>query len=231
MFKQMPSPEKNTADTQHLFTKQYVAGIADALTVLFTFCFALSVLYVESKTILGIGATASILLWLILGVGSFFAAKNSQKDLLKKTSEEEKKVRELELNKTIQLFTKLNLGKDMQELAADAFTKDEASWKNFLEQQQQTLEEPSKSQPFKSTIATVMAAITGTCVAMAPWVFFSTANNAMKVSLLVCLPMLFAAGFLKSKVNGEPTWWGGLRQLLLGASLALAGYLIANIFK
>jgi VIT1/CCC1 family predicted Fe2+/Mn2+ transporter len=43
--------------------------------------------------------------------------------------------------------------------------------------------------------------------------------------------MLFVAGFLKSKLNGEPIWWGGIRQLFLGGALALAGYLIAGIFQ
>ncbi len=231
MQEQLPNVKgKNTSEI-HLYTKQYIAGIGDGIAVIFAFCVALSVLYEESKLVSSTGGIAAVLISVVIGIGSYFAAKSRQQDLIKKTPEEEKALRDAELGKTVQLFKQLDLGKDMQEMAAEVIATDEKEWKNYLEQQQQPAEQPEAGQLYKSMLAATLASVTGSVIGLIPWAFTQQTATALMYSLAFCLPMLFIAGFLKSKVNGEPIWWGGIRQLLLGSALATVGFLIARIFE
>jgi len=231
MQEQSPNLKEKTFEQKGLYLKQYFAGIGDGIAILFAFCIAMSVWYKDSNTVLKMGVTLAALFSTIIGVGSYFAAKNRQKDLAKKTPEEEQLLFNKELNRTVELFKLLDLGKDMQNMAADVITKDEQEWKTYLELQQQPPEKPEAGQLLKSTFAAVMASITGAVVGLVSWGITLKNIEATTLALYICLPMLFVAGFLKSKLNGEPIWWGGIRQLFLGGALALAGYLIAGIFQ
>lgn len=231
MQEQSPNLRGISFEQKGLYLKQYFAGIGDGIAILFAFCIAMSVWYKDSNTVLKMGATLAALFCTIIGVGSYFAAKNRQKDLAKKTPEEEQLLYKAELNRTVELFKLLDLGKDMQNMAADVITQDEQEWKIYLELQQQPPEKPEAGQLLKSTLAAVMACITGAVVGLVSWAITLQTIDAITLALYICLPMLFVAGFLKSKLNGEPIWWGGIRQLLLGGALALAGYLIAGIFQ
>lgn len=230
---QEPSPnlKRKLFEQKGLYLKQYFAGIGDGIAILFAFCIAMSVWYSDSNTVLKMGVTLAALFSIIIGVGSYFAAKNRQKDLAKKTPEEEQLRYKAELNRTVEMFKLLDLGKDMQNMAADVITQDEQEWKTYLELQQQPPEKPEAGQLLKSTLASVMASSTGALVGLVAWAVTSQTINATSLALYICLPMLFVAGFIKSKLNGEPIWWGGIRQFFLGGALALAGYLIAGIFQ
>ncbi|MEX1202559.1 MAG: VIT1/CCC1 transporter family protein [Ferruginibacter sp.] len=231
MQEQLPKVKDKNLSKIHIYTKQYIAGIGDGIALIFAFCFSLSVLYSESKLVFNIGSIAAMLMSVIIGIGGYFAAKSRQRDLIKKTPEQEKAIYDAELSKTIQLFKKLDLGKDLQELAAEVIASDEKEWKNYLEQQQQPTEQPEARQVYKSMLVGTLASVTGSVIGLIPWVFTHQTSTAFIYSQAFCLPMLFIAGFLKSKVNGEPIWWGGIRQLLLGAALAWVGFLIAKIFE
>jgi hypothetical protein len=231
MQEQSPNLKGKSFEQKGLYLKQYLAGIGDGIAILFAFCIAMSVWYSDSNTVLKMGVTLAALFCIIIGVGSYFAAKNRQKDLAKKTPEEEQLRYKAELNRTVELFKLLDLGKDMQNMAADVIAQDEQEWKTYLELQQQPPEKPEAGQLLKSTLAAVMASITGAVVGLVSWAVTLQTNDATILSLYICLPMLFVAGFIKSKLNGEPIWWGGIRQLFLGGAMALAGYLIAGIFQ
>jgi hypothetical protein len=231
MQEQSPNLKGTSFEQKGLYLKQYLAGIGDGIAILFAFCIAMSVWYSNSNTVLKMGVNLAALFCIIIGVGSYFAAKNRQKDLAKKTPEEEQLRYKAELNKTVELFKLLDLGKDMQNMAADVIAQDEQEWKTYLELQQQPPEKPEAGQLLKSTLAAVMASITGAVVGLVSWAVTLQTNDATILSLYICLPMLFVAGFIKSKLNGEPIWWGGIRQLFLGGAMALAGYLIAGIFQ
>jgi VIT1/CCC1 family predicted Fe2+/Mn2+ transporter len=166
----------------------------------------------------------------IFGVGSYMAARRRQKDLAKKTPAEEKMQFESTLHKTVELFKHLDLGIDMQNKVADTITQDEQEWKSYIELQQVPIQKTQPGHLYKSTLAAVMANSTGAAMALLPWVLTTSTENAVTTAIYTCLPLLFITGLLKSKINKEPIWWGGIRQLLLGATLALAGYLIAHIF-
>ena len=161
MQEQSPNLRGISFEQKGLYLKQYFAGIGDGIAILFAFCIAMSVWYKDSDTVLKMGVTLAALFCTIIGVGSYFAAKNRQKDLAKKTPEEEQLLYKAELNKTVELFKLLDLGKDMQNMAADVITQDEQEWKTYLEMQQQPPEKPEDGQLLKSTLTLITANLAG----------------------------------------------------------------------
>lgn len=230
MKEQLQNNNVNTTNQSGLYIKQYISGIGDSIAIVFALCIALSVGFSKSESVVGIGILATIMLSCIMGIGSYLAAKKAAQSLYANSPDEEKIIRNNTLQKTIEQLKGLDLGEDFQQMAANAVTDDEAAWRSYLEQQQ-SKEKPARGHPFKSALAALMASITGSAIAMAAWIIVPDSSIAMNWSMCFCLPMLFLAGYLKSKVNGEPLLWGGIRQFLLGGAIVCGGYLIATIFS
>jgi hypothetical protein len=231
MQQQLPPADGNSTLLTNTYLKQYLTGMGDGIALLLAFCVALSVGVDESQTVFKKGMAIAALSSAVIGVGSFFAAKSRQKDLAQKTPSEEKMQFESTLHKTVELFKQLDLGIDMQHKVTETITHDQEEWKSYLQTQQQPTLQPQPDQLYKSTIAAVLANSTGAAMALVPWALTSSTENAFTIAIYACLPLLFITGLLKSKINKEPLWWGGIRQLLLGTILAFTGYLIALIFK
>lgn len=231
MKEQLQNNNANTSNQSGLYIKQYISGIGDSIAIVFALCIALSVGFNKSESVVGIGTIATIVLSCIMGIGSYLAAKKATQSLYTTSPGEEKIIRNNTLQKTIEQLKGLDLGEDFQQMAANAVTADEAAWESYLEQQQQSKEIPARGHSFKSALATFMASITGSAIAMAAWIIVPDSSIAINWSMCFCLPILFVAGYLKSKINGEPLLWGGIRQLLLGGAIVCGGYLIATIFS
>lgn len=221
----------NTSNQNSLYIKQYISGIGDSMAIIFALCIALSVGSSKNENVVCIGAIATILLSCIMGIGSYLAAKTTLQNLSEISPEEEKNSRSYSLQKKLEQLKGLDLGEDFQQIASDAIVADETAWESYLEQQKQPKELRAPGHFFKFALATFMASLTGSAVAMAAWILVADSSMAMICGLGLCLPMLFVAGYLKSKVNGEPLLWGGIRQFLLGGAIAFGGYLVATIFQ
>ena len=210
--------------------KQAVIGLSDGLVISFAASTALSVIYSHSHLIIQYTAVLSLLCAIVFGIGGYFAAKFRMETLASKTMEEEERLKDEETIKTVALFKKLGIGKDMQEQASSEIEKDSAEWRSFLEKNQQPFEIPAKKELPVTGLIIGITFIIGAALALIAYFLFRDPHEGRIWSVYLNLPLLFIVGFLKSRINRELLVWGSFRLMLMGAAAAALAYLVATVF-
>ena len=207
-----------------------VIGISDGLIIPFAITTGLSVIAPTNELIVQAGTIAIVAGAIIMGLGGYFAAKGRHESFAKKTAGEEEKLKKEELERTVQLFKQLDLGKDMQDQAATVIENDSNEWKAYLEAHLPELEISETAQVPKTAILIGMSYAFGGLIPLLPYFYLNDKNEALIYSCIATIIALLVFGYIKSKVNKEPIIWGTLRLMILGVTAAAAAYAVAKIF-
>lgn len=207
-----------------------VIGISDGLIIPFAIITGLSVIVADNSEIVQTGLLVIIVGATIMAVGGYFAARNRYESLMQRTSEEEERLKKEELDKTLILFKKLDLGKAMEDQAAEVIEKDSNEWKAYLKEHVADLEINEPSQLPKTALIIGLSYVVGGMIPLLPYWYFSSKATAFTFSCILTLVALLIFGFVKSKVNQEPLLWGTFRLMLLGVAAAAAAFAVARIF-
>ncbi len=218
------------AVTKFALLKQAVIGISDGVMIPFVVTTSFSVLAASNSGVWTAGLITVIVGAFFMGLAGYFAARNRQENFSEKTKEEEERLKQEELSKTLDLFKKLELGEDMQAQAAVEIEKDTKEWNAYLDEHLSELEigEPA-SLPLTAGIIAA-SFVVGGAIPLIPYFLTNDRSTALLISVVASLTALLLFGFIKSKVNKEPLFWGAVRMMLLGAFAAAAGFAVAKIF-
>jgi len=207
-----------------------VIGISDGLIIPFAIITGLSVIAGDKAIIVQGGLAIIVVGASILGLGGYFAAKSRQESFAQKTAEQEAFTKKEELDKTLHLFKQLDLGKDMQDQAAEVIENDSNEWKAYLKEHQVDLEINDTSKLPKTAIIIGLSYAVGGMIPLLPYIYFTNTADAFVWSCSITLIALLIVGFIKSKVNKEPLLWGTFRLMLLGGVAAAVAFGVARIF-
>ena len=210
--------------------KQAAIGISDGLIITFAVSTGFSVIAENNQTIIKAGYIVLVGGAVIMGVGGYFAAKGRQENFAQKTEIEEEAQKKDELKKTISLFKQLNLSEEMQDQASIEIENDSKEWKAYLKANLPELEINESSSLIKTAFIIALSFFAGGIIPILPYLFIHDKKDAFFYSTIFTLVFLLFLGFIKSKVNKEPLFWGTVRLILLGVSTASAAYMIASIF-
>ena len=207
-----------------------VIGISDGLIIPFAIITGLSAIATNNELIVQGGIIAVTVGAIILGLGGYFAAKGRHESFAQKTTEEEEQLKKEELEKTLQLFKKLDLGKDMQDQAAVVIENDSIEWKAYLKEHLPELEIADISQLPKTAFIIGLSYAFGGLIPLVPYLYLDNKKEAFTISCIITVIALLVFGFIKSKVNKEPLLWGTFRLMILGIVAAAAAFTVAQIF-
>ncbi len=207
-----------------------VIGISDGLIIPFAIITGLSVIAADKVIIVQGGLMVIVVGAFVLGLGGYLAAKSRQESFAQKTAEQEALTKKEELDKTLHLFKQLDLGKDMQDQAAEVIEKDSNEWKAYLKEHQAELEIHDISQLPKTALIIGLSYAIGGMIPLLPYLYFTNIADAFFWSCSITLLALVIVGFIKSKVNKEPLLWGTFRLMLLGGVAAAVAFAVARIF-
>ena len=207
-----------------------VIGISDGLIIPFAITTGLSVIAPNNELIVQAGIIAIVAGAIIMGLGGYFAAKGRHESFAIKTAGEEEKIKKEELERTVLLFKQLDLGKDMQDQAAEVIENDSNEWKAYLEEHLPELEISETAQLPKTAILIGLSYAFGGLIPLLPYLYLNDKKEALIYSCVTTVIALIVFGYIKSKVNKEPILWGTFRLMILGIIAAAAAYAVARIF-
>jgi len=120
---------------------------------------------------------------------------------------------------------------DLLETIVDRITADEETWIEEMMTQEFNLSPVEQDQPLRLGLIVGMAAIAGSLIPLAPFVFLPVAQ-AVVGSLVVAGLTLFAVGFYKARATQVGDWRrSGLEMAIIGLASALVGYLVGWLFR
>ena len=209
--------------------KPAVIGSSDGLIIILAICTAFYVSAINNQDIILPGLLAAIIGTIIITIGGYFAEKSRQESFAEISEAEEDENKKAEVEKTIQLFKRLDLGKDMQDQAAIEIEKDSNEWKSFLKEQLQEPEKKNAKQLPRTAFIIGVSFALGSIIPIVPYLFFKDKTEAFRLSCIISMLALLLVGYIKSKLNKEPVLWGTIRIIMLGALSAIAAYAIATI--
>ena len=207
-----------------------MVGLSDGIIISLALSTALFAVFQDRAIILKTGSIAGGAGAILIGLGGYYAARARMESLTLKTAEEEKKIKAEETAKTIALFKKLDLGKDMQEQAASEIEKDSTEWKTLLEINEQQLEIADKRRLPPTAIIIGLSYLAGAAIPLAGYFLIDDIFISLKYSIAISLLILPIVGYTKSRINREPLIWGTLRLLLLGSVAVTLVWFVAKIF-
>ncbi|RYF89396.1 MAG: hypothetical protein EOO03_06150 [Chitinophagaceae bacterium] len=205
-------------------------GISDGLIIPFALSVGFNVLLATTTMVWYAGLAVVLAGAIVMGFGSYLAAKDRQESFANKTEAEESALKKAELEKTLRLFRQLNLGQDMQNQAAEEIEKDSNEWKAYLQKHMGTAEVQETGTAGKTAIIIGLAFIAGGIIPLLPYAIVNAKQDALQCSAAITLLCLLTFGYAKSKANNEPVLWGTIRLVLMGAAASGLVYFVAKIF-
>ncbi len=213
------------------FIRDIVIGMADGLTVPFALAAGLSGAISSNKIIVTAGIAEIIAGSIAMGLGGYLAGKTDYDHYfseLKREYLEVEKYPEKEKEEVREVLEEYGISASSQKLVVDEMALDKDKWVQFMMRFELGLEEPELNRARNSAATIAASYVLGGFIPLCPYFFFSDSQEALTFSVVITLLALFVFGYFKSKVTGQPPFWGALKTTAIGALAAIAAFIIAK---
>jgi vacuolar iron transporter family protein len=216
------------------FITDIVIGMSDGLTVPFALAAGLSGA-VQSNTVVITAGIAEIVAGSIaMGLGGYLAGKTEQEHFqseLKREYEEIENIPEKEKEEVKLVFAKYGMNESTQNIIAEELSKDKDKWADFMMKYELGLEKPDVNRARNSAATIGISYIVGGLIPLTAYFFTATPSRGLIISALLTVICLFVFGYFKSKVTGQPAFYGAVKVTLIGIAAATAAFLVAKAFN
>ncbi len=214
--------------------RDIVIGMSDGLTVPFALAAGLSGAIQNNDIIITAGMAEIVAGSIAMGLGGYLAGKTEIEHYdseLKREYDEVEVFPEREKQEVREVFEEYGLSKQSTELIVEELAKDKDKWVNFMMRFELGLEKPDINRARQSALTIGISYIAGGIVPLASYFFTDTANTGLIYSCVITTLCLFVFGFLKSKVIGQPPFFGALRITFIGAIAAASAFYVAHLIN
>lgn len=214
--------------------RDIVIGMSDGLTVPFALAAGLTGAIQDNSIIVTAGLAEIVAGSIAMGLGGYLAGKTEIEHYdseLKREYHEVEVFPEKEKQEVREVFEAYGLSKSSTELIVEEMARDKDKWVNFMMRFELGLEKPDINRARQSALTIGLSYIAGGIVPLASYVFTDNAQTGLIYSCIITTICLFIFGYLKSKVIGQPPFYGALRITLIGAMAAAAAYFVAQLIN
>lgn len=211
--------------------RDVVIGMSDGLTVPFALAAGLSGAVDSNGIIITAGIAEVVAGSIAMGLGGYLAGKTEVEHYDGEYLREQQEVELLpdrERKEVLEVFLEMGLSKESSEVATDEIIKDKKKWIDFMMKFELNLEKPDPNRAGKSAGTIASSYIIGGVIPLCGYFFTDTPSEGLVFSSVITLMSLFAFGYYKSKLTGQPPFKGAIRVLLIGALASSAAYAIAK---
>ncbi|QWU05736.1 VIT1/CCC1 transporter family protein [Heyndrickxia coagulans] len=212
--------------------RDIVIGMSDGLTVPFALAAGLSGAVDSPVLVLAAGAAEIAAGSIAMGLGGYLAAKSDAEHYyseLKREYREVEEVPEREKDEVRDVFKAYDLKPEQIEAIVDKMAENPDKWVDFMMKFELGLEKPEKGRSLKSALTIALSYIVGGLIPLAPYFFVTRASQALLVSVLVTLVVLFIFGAVKGRFTGSNVWKSGLEAVVIGGLSAAAAFGLARL--
>ena len=224
---------------EHHFTagemvRDIVIGMSDGLTVPFALAAGLTGAVDASGIIITAGLAEIAAGSIAMGLGGYLAAKSDAEHYISERKREEREIIEvpqIEKNEVVEIFEKYGISKEDSTLVTEALAKDSKHWVDFMMQFELGLDKPDPKRARTSAFTIAGSYVAGGFIPLSPYIFISSAQSALQISVIVTLAALLIFGYIKGRFTGAHPVRSGLQTMLIGGLAAGAAFLLAKLIS
>jgi vacuolar iron transporter family protein len=211
--------------------RDIVIGMSDGLTVPFALAAGLSGAVSSTAIIITAGLAEIAAGSIAMGLGGYLAARSDAEHYASERVREETEVREkpaIEADEVTEVFQTYGLTAEESSPVVEALRKRPEAWIDFMMRFELGLEKPDPRRALRSALTIAGAYVAGGFIPLAPYVFLSTAQAALFLSVVVTLVALTVFGYVKGHFTGASPVRSALQTALIGGLAAAAAFAIAR---
>jgi vacuolar iron transporter family protein len=211
--------------------RDIVIGMSDGLTVPFALAAGLSGAVASSRLIVTAGFAEVAAGSIAMGLGGYLAARGDAEHYASELAREEQEIRdvpEVEAAEVANVLTTYGVGVTDAQTIAEAMRARPEKWRDFMMRFELGLEAPDPKRALQSALTIAVAYILGGLIPLAPYLALSSAQAALKASVLVTLIALIVFGYIKGKFTGAGPLRSAVQTAIIGSLAAAAAFAIAR---
>ncbi len=211
--------------------RDIVIGMSDGLTVPFALAAGLTGAISQTHIIVTAGFAEIAAGSIAMGLGGYLAARGDAEHYVHERAREEQEIVEKpedEAQEVRDIFLTYGLSAEECATVVASLRQRPRDWVTFMMRFELGLEEPEPGRAWKSALTIASAYIVGGLIPLSAYLFMSTTQAALKVSVVTTLIALAIFGGIKGRVTGVPVFRSGLQTTLIGGMAAAAAFAIAR---
>lgn len=212
--------------------RDVVIGMSDGLTVPFALAAGLSGAVSDNWIVVTAGIAEIIAGSIAMGLGGYLAGKTEYDHYYseqKREYEETHTKPEAEKQEIREVLGEYGISAATQEKVVEELSQNRDKWVEFMMKFELGLEEPDINRARNSAGVIAGSYIAGGFVPLVPYFFTKTPAEGLIYSAIITLLALFAFGWFKSKMTGQPLFVGAIKTTFIGALAAAAAFTIAKL--
>jgi vacuolar iron transporter family protein len=214
--------------------RDIVIGMADGLTVPFALAAGLSGAVSTTGIIITAGVAEVAAGSIAMGLGGYLAAKSEFEHYYSELDREYRETVELphvEEEEVAKVFREYGLEGEKLDAVVQAICSDQKRWVDFMMKFELGLEEPNPTRARCSARNIALSYIVGGAIPLAPYFFFDSVPEALKVSIVITLVALLGFGYIKGRYTTDNAWKSAWQTLLVGGLAAATAYGVASLLS
>jgi VIT1/CCC1 family predicted Fe2+/Mn2+ transporter len=211
--------------------RDIVIGMSDGLTVPFALAAGLTGAISQTHLIVTAGFAEIAAGSIAMGLGGYLAARGDAEHYLHERAREEAEIiekPEAEAQEVRDIFQTYGLSAEECATVVESLRQRPKDWVTFMMRFELGLEEPEPGRAWKSALTIACAYVVGGIIPLSAYLFMSTTQGALRVSVVTTLIALAIFGGIKGRVTGVPVFRSGLQTTLIGGMAAAAAFAIAR---
>ena len=225
-------PPRSEAHSTSNYLSNFILGCQDGLVNVLGILLGLTAATSDIRLIF-VGALAALGAESIsMGAVAYTSTLARRKQYLKEVNRERTEIKEvphLEREEVRQVFQRWGYQGDELEKVTDLIASKPKAWLEFMMSHELNLQPVDKSEPFRSFLIVLTAAVVGSIIPLLPYFFVGKdlvlgAASSVAISGIV----LFFIGYYTAKTTVGTLWKTGLQMAAIGLAAGLAGFLIGH---
>lgn len=214
--------------------KDIVIGMADGLTVPFALAAGLSGAVDSNLIVITAGIAEIIAGSIAMGLGGFLAGQTDidhYRSELRREYNEVDLLPEKEKQEVKDVLAAYGLSDSTQQIVAQELSLDKHKWVDFMMKFELGLEKPKPKRATQSARNIALSYVAGGFIPLSAYLFTGNPQRGLIISSMITLLALFAFGYFKAKVTGQPKFRGAYQMAAIGALAAGAAFFIARMIS
>ncbi|KAJ3393369.1 hypothetical protein HDU80_010721 [Chytriomyces hyalinus] len=212
--------------------RDVVVGLSDGLTVPFALTAGLASLG-SSRFVVLAGMAEIVAGAISMGLGGYLAGRSEIEHYDSEYAREQKEVQEMplhELAEIEEIFEPYGLVRPAIDPLLEVLQNNPKQWVEFMMRYELNLEKPDPSRVWVSALTIGGSYFMGGLVPLIPYMLIADASNALPVSILGTLIVLFIFGYVKAKFVGvDKPVRSAVEMTIVGAAAGGAAFGIAKV--
>ena len=211
--------------------RDIVIGMSDGLTVPFALAAGLSGAVASSRLVVTAGFAEVAAGSIAMGLGGYLAARGDAEHYASELAREEQEIRdvpEIEVAEVAKVLTTYGVSEGDAGTIASAMRERPAQWRDFMMRFELGLDAPDPKRALQSALTIAGAYVVGGLIPLSPYLALSSAQAALKTSVLVTLIALIIFGYVKGRFTGAGPLRSAVQTTVIGSLAAAAAFAIAR---